>query len=87
MVTMNIVCVDDSDAKTSVQTAKILKRFLFKIGNRTYRGSLTPAKFQKLRNELNSVDRAKLSPINCTKFLDQSLPVDSSLEQLRFQDS
>ncbi len=59
MVTMNIVCVDDSDAKTSVQTAKILKRFLFKIGNRTYRGSLTPAKFQKLRNELNSVDRAK----------------------------
>ena len=30
---------------------------------------------------------SKLSPINCTKFLDQSLPVDSSLEQLRFQDS
>ena len=47
-------------------------------------------KLVKLRELLKSGSgdwQTKLSPINCTKFLDQSLPVDGSLEQLRFQDS
>ena len=84
--------LDDEGQDVSLSVNKLKKHLqLYKDQIRTF--------YQDVRNRMmhgqsikdsEIVDEsvlAKLSPINCTKFLDQSLPVDSSLEQLRFQDS